>query len=186
MTLSSNPRTRRSAIERLCPVCGLCCNGVLFGTVRLRPDDPLTALADLGVRLKSDPEERVFDQPCPAHQEGLCQVYACRPGQCREFVCAQLTELQQGTGSVSEALIRIRETQVAAGKVRGLLERLGERNKDWPLSRRCQRYLLLTKTETLTDRERDLRGELTVAVHTLARLLKSHFYQVETVQTDEP
>ena len=37
---------------RLCAACGLCCNGVVFHTVRLQPGDSAKSVAALGLKLK--------------------------------------------------------------------------------------------------------------------------------------
>ncbi|MEI2724527.1 MAG: hypothetical protein V9H26_13620 [Verrucomicrobiota bacterium] len=42
---------KNDAIVRLCPACGLCCNGVLFGDVELQRGDDAKQLAELGVDL---------------------------------------------------------------------------------------------------------------------------------------
>ena len=41
-----------AAAAHLCAACGLCCNGVMFHTVKLQPNDSAPALAALGLKLK--------------------------------------------------------------------------------------------------------------------------------------
>jgi uncharacterized protein len=85
----------------------MCCNGVLFHSVRLQATDPIRKLAALGLR----PKRQHVPQPCPAHQNSQCTIYADRPGRCREFNCQQLQGLEAGTINEARALETIGEAQ---------------------------------------------------------------------------
>lgn len=68
-----------STAARLCAACGLCCNGVMFHTVRLQPGDVPPELAALGLKLKRKQRGDLILQPCPAYREERCSIYAQRP-----------------------------------------------------------------------------------------------------------
>src|SRR5690242_10002477 len=74
-----------SAASRLCSACGLCCNGVMFHTVKLQPSDSAKELTALGLKLKRKKSGNYIQQPCPQYQYGECAIYAVRPQRCRLF-----------------------------------------------------------------------------------------------------
>src|SRR5882757_2729915 len=86
----------------LCAQCGMCCNGVLFHTVRILPADSPGALSALGLKLKRKKGERLLLQPCPAHRDTCCSIYESRPQRCRLFECRQLQRL--AAGEITEAM----------------------------------------------------------------------------------
>src|SRR3954452_24978868 len=100
-----------SVATRLCAACRLCCNGVMFHTVRLQPNDSPRELAALGLKLKRRKQQDWLLQPCPAHQDGQCSIYAQRPERCRLFECKQLQRVKTGEITEAMALEKIREVQ---------------------------------------------------------------------------
>src|SRR4051812_30010660 len=96
------PTTTTSVGARLCGACGLCCNGVMFHSVRLQPNDSARELAALGLKLKRRKQQDWLLQPCPAYQDGQCSIYAQRPQRCRLFECKQLQRVK--TGEITEAM----------------------------------------------------------------------------------
>lgn len=130
------------AATRLCMTCGLCCNGVLFHTVRLQPVDSPGELAALGFKLKRKKrDEHLFLQPCPAFQNAQCSIYAQRPERCRLFVCRQLQQVQRGQITEAMALVKIREIQRRAAELELLSRRLDGSPRKGPLSKRCEAAL---------------------------------------------
>lgn len=112
--------------SRLCSTCGMCCNGVLFFGAVLQPNDDPRALAALGLRVKKHGGALNLLQPCPAHQQGACNVYADRPVRCRVFVCRQLKELAEGNVTEGQVMEKIGEAITLVGRVRQLFEAAGD------------------------------------------------------------
>src|SRR5688572_15683473 len=112
--------------SRLCTSCGLCCNGVLFGDVRLASSDPVERLVRLGVQLGRTKGNFQLKQPCPALCATGCTIYQERPSPCRLFECRLLKKAAQGAISRSEALKIILETRKKVGQIERLLLKLGE------------------------------------------------------------
>lgn len=130
-----------SAASRLCAECGLCCNGVIFHTVRLQPADSAKELAALGLKLKRKKGANYLLQPCPAFRGTHCAIYAARPERCRLFECRQLKRVAAGRITEAMALAKIREVQRLVEEVNGLLEKAGGTNAKRPLSKRCEKAL---------------------------------------------
>jgi hypothetical protein len=72
----------------LCQSCGLCCDGSLFGRVRLESSEVDSARRH---RLLVVANGKSFEQPCTAlakrDTHHHCSIYAERPESCRRFVC---------------------------------------------------------------------------------------------------
>lgn len=128
-----------AAASRLCAECGLCCNGVIFHTVRLQPGDSARELAALGLKLKRSRSR--FSQPCTAYCDGLCSIYAQRPVRCRRFACRQLQQFARGEITETMALQTIREVQRRAVELDRLSRRADGRPRTGPLSKRCETAL---------------------------------------------
>ena len=91
--------------NRLCLKCGLCCDGSLFGRVRIHPDEDLGRLRSAGLEICEDKKHGpVMSQPCAQYCEGRCDAYGDRPRQCRTFVCHSLARCQAGDLSMEDAL----------------------------------------------------------------------------------
>jgi Fe-S-cluster containining protein len=101
----------------LCHSCGLCCDGSLFGRVRLEPTEVNAANRK---RLRVIDSKEAFEQPCPAlapvgRTDGArrtCSIYGDRPKACRRFEC-RLFERHRSEGGPLEprlaAVRRVRE-----------------------------------------------------------------------------
>jgi len=155
-SMSAFPTT--SAASRLCQACGLCCNGVMFHTVRLQPNDVPSELAALGLKLKRKRGQNWLLQPCPAHCDGQCSIYAQRPARCRLFECRQLQRV--GTGEITEAMAleKIQDVQRRVAQLDGLSRRTDGSLRRGPLSKRCETALAepfdaTTHPELLRERE---------------------------------
>ncbi|MEM7744050.1 MAG: YkgJ family cysteine cluster protein [Pseudomonadota bacterium] len=76
----------RSAGQDLCINCGMCCDGSLFWAVPIDAEDPAPVTRDEDGRLR---------QPCACF-DGVCTIYAQRPGACRTFDCRVLQIVKAG------------------------------------------------------------------------------------------
>lgn len=123
---------------RLCAACGMCCNGVLFSGMRLQPEDSAKTLARLGLRAKKRKDGLHIPQPCPAHRDSCCSIYADRPVRCRNFKCRQLLELENGSIDSDAAMEKIRYAQMLVETVQALLVRAGDSRGNKPLAVRVE------------------------------------------------
>src|SRR2546428_11746748 len=115
------PDKPSSAVAQLCPECGLCCNGVLFGDVELQANDNATTLAARGLRIEQKGKKLRFLQPCSCLDGTLCRIYADRPARCRTFECRLLQRVQAKAVTLPAALKAIGEARQQGKIVRGLL-----------------------------------------------------------------
>ena len=126
----------------LCAACGLCCNGVLFYTVHLKPGDSAKALSALGLKLKKKQGQQYLQQPCSAHRECSCSIYDDRPTRCRLFECRLREQFAAGDITESEAMDQIVEAKGQVARLNQLLEQLGNIRTKQPLFRRCDNALV--------------------------------------------
>ena len=149
------------AIAALCPECGLCCDGSLFADVEVGRGTTPKRLRELGLTPLAKGRSSCLPQPCPALEGRLCTVYADRPRRCRQFECAVLDSVIQGTRTPEEATRLIVSMRHDAGALRALLRKLGDRDAHRPLAHRCT--TMLSRPIDLASDDADLRGELLVA-----------------------
>ena len=164
-----------SAIDQLCPACGLCCNGVLFGDVELQRGDDAKKLAGLGVALFSKGRKKVFNQPCACFVGGLCGIYEDRPARCRAFDCRALQRVQQGEITAAAALKAIAEAKRRSEEVLRLVRALGDVNEAQPLNRRYAAIMAQPMDLAGDETQLELRGELMLAVGRLVEVLERDF-----------
>src|SRR6185312_7874426 len=112
----------------LCLECGLCCNGVIFADVQLRPEDDASRLRALGLAFVQKSRARVekFKQPCTAFAGCKCNIYSERPAYCRQFECLLLKSVNAGEVTISEARKVIRSALLQAERVKTQLRKLGD------------------------------------------------------------
>jgi len=163
------------AAERLCTQCGLCCNGVMFHTVKLQPADSAKELAALGLKLKRRHGHNFILQPCPAFRDAQCSLYAARPERCRKFECQQLKRLAAGEITEAMALEKIRSAQRLVGRIDELLHRAGTTNRKLPLDKRCEKILAEPIDPTADPAAVALRDQLQQVRHELDALLAADF-----------
>jgi uncharacterized protein len=168
-------RTEETAIAQLCPACGLCCNGVLFGDVQLQAKDNPKLLTALGLSLQQKRKTFVFAQPCSCFNGKLCQIYADRPTRCRSFNCRLLNDVDKGHRTIPEALKAIKRARRHVKLVRKLLEALGETDETLPLSRRCAKIIAQPIDLTAGKKQVELRAKLMRAIHDLSAELQKNF-----------
>jgi very-short-patch-repair endonuclease/Fe-S-cluster containining protein len=164
-----------SAINLLCPACGLCCNGVLFADVELQKGDNAGRLIDLGMSLKKKGMKRAFVQPCRCFDGKLCRIYADRPKRCATFECGLLKRVQAGEMPASAALKRIADAKKLAEKVRRLLRQLGDRDEQLALTKRYSRVMSQPIDLAAGEDTGEARGELMLAVNDLMHVLQREF-----------
>jgi hypothetical protein len=100
MTAGSLPR---APMSDLCQSCGLCCQGVFFSRVVVNDDEAL-GLPPTFVIEPDGEENFAFLQPCPAHDDTRCTIYARRPKACRSYRCLLLRDLEAGRIALDAAL----------------------------------------------------------------------------------
>lgn len=162
-------------VSQLCPACGLCCNGVLFGDVELQRGDNPKRLAKLGMVLFHKGRKQCFNQPCACFGGKLCQIYAERPARCRTFECKLLQKTGAGEVTVPMALKTIAEARRAADAVRNLVRELGNNDESMPLNRRYA-AVAAEPIDLATDDQRiERRSELMLTVDKLAKMLERDF-----------
>ena len=173
--MNSLQSKQRNAVATLCPSCGLCCNGVLFGDVELQRGDDAENLAELGMNLQKKKSGKIcFNQPCPCFDGKYCSTYADRPKRCRTFECRLLERAQSGKVTVSSALKAITEARRCADDVRKLVRELGQNDERMPLNRRYSE--VMSQPIELADEEKsERRGDLMLAVHKLTKILERDF-----------
>ena len=164
-----------SAASRLCAACGLCCNGVMFHTVRLQPGDSANELAALGLKLKRKKRQQYILQPCPAWRESRCSIYEQRPERCRLFECQQLKRVAAREITESAALEKIRDVQRRVEHVNELLQRAGGTNAKKPLSKRCEKIMAEPFDDSSEPAAVELRAALTQAMQELDAILDQDF-----------
>ena len=160
--------------DTLCTNCGLCCDGTLFADVELVGEAEIARLETMGMAVDEEDTNRgLLSQPCAALRRRRCVIYAHRPKCCRTFECHLLQNAQLGTVTVERAMEQIAVARNQIDRVRDLLDRLKNRDKDLPLKERCEETLAGeggTTSEVIRD-----RSELEVAMATLERTIWNTF-----------
>jgi Fe-S-cluster containining protein len=165
-----------NAVSKLCPNCGLCCNGVLFADVELRAGDNAKQLAQLGLRLEKKGRGKLaFAQPCACFDGTLCNIYGDRPKRCRTFECGLLKRVQAGELEADAALKTISKTRRRVEKVRGLLRRLGQKDGQLALIKSYAEAMSAPIDLSKTEKDSERRGELMLAYDELMQQLQRDF-----------
>ncbi len=174
-TVSRFSAQSQDAVAELCPACGMCCNGVLFGDVALRPGDNARRLAAAGLTLFRKGRQRCFSQPCACFDGRECCIYDERPQRCASFECRLLQRVQSGQKSTTAALRVIAQTRRCVERIRALVRELGHTHEQVPLNLRYAAILAqpieLAGPETILQR----RSELVQEVGELTRMLELEF-----------
>jgi Fe-S-cluster containining protein len=164
----------------LCLECGLCCNGVIFADVQLRPEDDAKRLRTLGLAFAPNRQaasgNTKFRQPCAAFDGCQCNIYSERPKYCREFECLLLKSVKAGKTKTASALRIIHTARQRVEKVRRLLNELGNSDEQIALGKRFRSLKRRLESEPLDEDTAEKFGELTLAVHDLNVLLSEAFF----------
>jgi len=169
------PNSTASAVAALCPQCGLCCNGVLFGDVELQSGDKAKRLRSLGVELFRKGRKLAFRQPCSCLKNGLCQIYADRPVRCRTFDCQLVKRVATGELKTNAALKSIASARREMEIIANLVRELGVEDEVLPLKERCAAGM--AQPVDLASGAKHLRaqGQLLRAVASLSTRLERDF-----------
>ena len=162
-------------ISQLCPACGLCCNGVLFGDVELQRGDNAKLLTQLGLNLFRKGGKSAFSQPCSCFDGKLCGIYADRPKQCRAFECGLLKRVQAGKLTAGAALKTIAEARRSSVAVLKLVRELGHTDETKPLNQRYAAVVAQPIDMAADEAVLERRGELMMAVAKLVDSLERDF-----------
>ena len=173
--MSGTTINQRETVFALCPACGMCCNGVLFGDVELLRGDHPRRLAALGMDLFRKGRKRCFSQPCACFDGKWCRIYDDRPSRCRTFECRLVQRVEAGRLSVAEALKSIKTARRQVEKVRALVRELGQTDEHMPLNRRYAGVLAEPMDMAGDRRVIKRRSRLLDAVGGLVALLERHF-----------
>jgi hypothetical protein len=180
-----------SAAEALCLACGMCCNGAIFGDVKLQQGDNADRLRGLGLVLRALPNKPRsvdapgmkaktakwhFAQPCSAHDGCACRIYSERPEHCRNFRCALLKRFDTGGIGMKQALATVGEARQKMDGVRTLLEELGDRELASPIRLRFRRTSKRVENEWVRGEQAETFAQLTQAMHEFNLLLSRSFY----------
>jgi Fe-S-cluster containining protein len=104
----------------------MCCNGVLFYSARLGPEDSRRSISTLGLKIKRRADGLHLLQPCTAHTGSACSVYEHRPARCRLFSCRQLLGVESGKISEESAREKIGEARRLTAQVGAFLAEAGD------------------------------------------------------------
>jgi Fe-S-cluster containining protein len=107
-------------MSELCLACGLCCSGVLFRTVEVRPEE-LDLVPASTLKVHRGERKLQFTLPCPAHDGDRCTVYEQRPAICRTYECGVLRDYRAGRIDLPRARQIVDETKA---QTRALAARL--------------------------------------------------------------
>ncbi|MFV0338107.1 MAG: YkgJ family cysteine cluster protein [Chthoniobacterales bacterium] len=159
--------------NRLCQFCGLCCDGSLFFSAKLQPEDNPRTLASLGLRIKRRKGELHMLQPCTALQNGACRVYQNRPFRCRKFDCKQLQLLEKKQTTHEAALQKIFEAKKQLARLQTLLEQSGDTREQKSLSTRYE--TLFTEPLDPSPQAAHHRQEAQATMQKLEAIFCEHF-----------
>ncbi len=166
--------------EQLCLACGLCCDGSLFGHVRLEPGEDAKRFKALGLPVTilrgQNPVAR-FPQPCTALcADRTCRLYANRPSQCRSFECGVYQDATAGRIPFATALRLVKKARRQADQIRELLRALGDTDENASLEARFQRTQRNLESGGSNEKQMYKFAELSLAVHHFNLLALSKFY----------
>lgn len=162
------------AVAALCPNCGLCCNGVLFGDVELQQSDSSSELAEHGMQFFRKGRKLCFSQPCACFDGRHCRAYFIRPERCRAFECRLLQRVAAGKISLPAAREKISETLQVLKTLRTLLREAGQTDEQLPLNLRYA--AAIREPIDFADKKGNARRKkLMSAVDRLTKILERDF-----------
>jgi len=170
-----NTNEPTDAVSRLCPKCGLCCNGVLFADVELRKGDDAQRLVELGLSLIKKGRQQAFAQPCACFDGRLCRIYNERPKRCRTFECGLLKRVQAGELDADTALKTIAQARRRVEKVCKFLRRTGSDDERLALSQRYEQAMSRPVDLSAGKTSIRLPGKLMTSYRDLMLMLQRDF-----------
>lgn len=161
------------AASDLCIKCGACCDGTAFGHVPIEETDLIGV--SLKMNLMEAEGKRILRQPCAAHVNNSCSIYANRPSICSDYKCKLLREYTSGEVNEHDAHEAIDTLQSLRKEIDILLRIAGVENdrddihsKIWSLEREA----LTTLT---AEQFHNLHRPLLLKYEALKTLLTSSF-----------
>ncbi len=117
------PSTPSAAVAAsdLCRMCGLCCDGTLFGYVPITNDESVRLLRRLPILAPSSRLGLRVEQRCVALGPRGCDVYADRPAACARFICKLLARVTAGELDASDAHAMLASILVVVDRLDGAL-----------------------------------------------------------------
>lgn len=108
-------RAARDGSE-LCLECGLCCDGIMFSEISVRPHErEYVESLGLPVTAGLDGSGITVFQPCPAFAEGCCSLYEVgRPATCHTYACGLLRGFESDRATFEDALAVIQQARTLA------------------------------------------------------------------------
>jgi hypothetical protein len=174
-----------SMAQALCRSCGFCCDGTLFSSVTVCASDDIDSLANAGIRIVPHDAERVFSQPCVAHNGRSCKVYGARPSNCHEFRCKLLRDLESGAVDWSLALKRVSQVFALKEEIRETLQRIDPTLIGMSLSGLRKRWTdVEDPAESLAMRRK--YGPALICMVALANYLERHFHEERKADNSPP
>ena len=161
--------------QDLCTSCGLCCDGTLFTSVALGPQEQRArdSLARFSASFTDRGESETFCQPCVALEIRKCRIYETRPEKCRSFRCDLLKDFQNGVVRLDDALdavetaFRLRNERDASAESVGI-EASGSCASDFLMR-------VDTLLESTSEAEKSKYGQLAVNSLALQLYISQHF-----------
>lgn len=122
--------SRDLELTALCQSCGLCCDGSLFGRVRLESSEVDSARRR---RLLVVANGKSFEEPCTAlvkrDAHHLCSIYAERPESCRRFVCELYAGHVREPASLDDRMAVVRRAKALLAFLENAGLRFGEHDE---------------------------------------------------------
>jgi putative zinc- or iron-chelating protein len=117
-------------LTALCQSCGLCCDGSLFGRVRLESNEVESARRH---RLLVVANGKSFEQPCTAlvkrDTHHHCSIYAERPESCHRFVCKLYAGHVREPASLGDRMALVRRAKALLAFLENAGLRFGEHDE---------------------------------------------------------
>jgi hypothetical protein len=180
--MNSESTSSIEAVAQLCPACGMCCNGVLFGDVELQRGDVARKYSSAGLELFRKGDKKAFAQPCACFDGKLCRIYADRPKRCATFECGLLQRVQQGELTASAALQAIRTTRRQVDAVLKLVRALGNHDESLSLNKRYAAVIAQPIDLAADEAQVEQRGELMMAVAELTGSIEREYLTASAAQ----
>ena len=162
--------------KNLCLICGMCCNGTLFGHAVLENYDEAESLVFKGQRILWQDEEWYFHFPCRALNGCACTVYETRPTICRTYFCELLKKYNADEVSWADASAIVREAKPLADMLLVMLK--NEIDSKAPLSLKQRYEAFLTKAGPWAEMPafQQKHAILIQNYEKLSQLLEQHFF----------
>jgi len=111
--------------QNLCMTCGLCCDGTLFKTAPVDPDERLIELQASGVQIHIENERRRLLLPCAAYENNICKAYYNEKAKiCTEYQCKLLKQCFIGKITWDEATEVVHSIQLHKKKLEANLRKV--------------------------------------------------------------